>query len=78
MNGKIEQWAAVNTTQQHNTVNFNIMFSQTPTIECVGVTSSAEGATRHVFSIHSIDTTKFSVYANYSLLSGFDWTAKGY
>lgn len=77
-NGKIEQWGVLNTTIQQPTIIFNIKYSESPTIECVGKTTGPEGAARHVFSIYSIDIEKFSVYGNYSLLSGFHWTAKGY
>ena len=59
-------------------MNKNVYDNNKPTIECVGITTGPEGATRHVFSIYQITTKSFGVYANYGLLSGFTWFAIGY
>ena len=77
-NGKIEQWGTLLTTIQQPTINFYIEFKNNPTPECVGITTGPEGVTRHVFSVYQITSKSFGVYGNYSLLSGFAWTAKGY
>ena len=78
MNSLIEQWGVLSTTTvQQPTITFYIKFLENPCVKCTLLTTGPEGATRHVFSIYTVNTEKFGVFGNSSLLAGFHWAARG-